>query len=561
MKSLLAAALAGASTLALAASAFAADLTLSAKIDAVTVFPDGALVTRLGDIAIPAGSHQVILQGLPAGVDPASIRVEGVADQALTIGSAEMKSVAADVKPDTEVLKKVRDLRAELATVNGKIDAAEMQKRTIERFSIATPEASAKEGKPIDIAQWRAAWTAVGEGAAEINAQLTALRARAAEIDTEIRSIEATLGRTRPNLAPRLDVAVAIEAEADAKAKLKIIYRVRGARWAPVYDARLSTGATGVKPSIAFVRRASVTQNTGEDWTDASLTLSTTRVAGGVAAPDMGSLVANIFEPTFYGRAVSSGVAAPPAPPQPAARAQPMDEALAKPAEPRQRTAEEQEAAADSSTFSAEYRLPGKVTVAKDGSPKTVRLSSRDIEPELQVKAAPSLDTTAYLTARFANADDAALLPGEVLLFRDGVFVGKTRIGLTASGDQLDLGFGADDRVKIERAPVKKRENDPGWFTASKYQISDFRTVVTNLHARPMRVTIVDRVPVSENTAIVVEQLRETTAPTEKQVGDKRGVMAWSWEMQPNEKKEVRVAYRMKWPADRDIRLTAQGGR
>ena len=146
-------------------------------------------------------------------------------------------------------------------------------------------------------------------------------------------------------------------------------------------------------------------------------------------------------------------------------------------------------------------------------------------------------------------------------LHRDGAFVGKTRIGLTASGDQLDIGFGADDRIKIERAPVKKRENDPAWYTSSKFQMSDFRTVITNLHARPMRVTIHDRIPVSENTAIVVEQLRETTAPTEKQVGDKRGVMAWSWDMQPNEKKEVRVAYRMKWPADRDVRFTTQGGR
>ena len=175
--------------------------------------------------------------------------------------------------------------------------------------------------------------------------------------------------------------------------------------------------------------------------------------------------------------------------------------------------------------------------------------------------ATPALDTTAYLTAKFANADDAPLLPGEVLLHRDGVFVGKAQIGLTASGDQLDLGFGADDRIKIERNPVKKRENDPAWYSSSKYQLSDYRTVVTNLHARAMRVTIIDRIPVSENTAIVVEQLRETTQPTEKQVGDKRGVMAWSWEMQPNEKKEVRVAYRMKWPSDRDVRLLAQGGR
>src|SRR5262245_5354598 len=81
--------LAGAAMLVLAAPSFAADLPLAARIDAVTVYPDGAVVTRLVEIAIPAGAHQGLLQGLPQAVDPASIRVEGVADQAIVIGPAE----------------------------------------------------------------------------------------------------------------------------------------------------------------------------------------------------------------------------------------------------------------------------------------------------------------------------------------------------------------------------------------------------------------------------------------------------------------------------------------
>ncbi|GGC89362.1 mucoidy inhibitor MuiA family protein [Chelatococcus reniformis] len=552
MKSLFAAALASVPTLALVPAALAADLPLTTTIDAVTVFPDGALVTRSGDIALPAGSHQVIVAGLPPGLDPASIRVEGSGDQPIVIGSAEIRNLPAALDPDTEAQRRLRDLRAELAGLNGRIDAAEMQRRAIERFATATPEAAAKEGKPIDVAQWRTAWTAIGEGAADINARLVGLRARGSDLDREIKALEATLERTRHGLAPRRDVTVAVDAAADAKARLKIVYRVGNARWTPIYDARLSTGTDGVPPKIDFVRRASIRQTSGEDWREASLVLSTTRVAGGVAAPDLGTLVATIDEPAMLRRSSRDA-----APPSPAARPR-----LAEPAAPKElaQPAEEQEAAATAGAFSAEYHIPGRVSVGKDGTAKSVRLASREIEPDLAVKAAPALDPTAYLTARITNADEAALLPGEVLLFRDGAFVGKTRIGLTAAGDRLDLGFGADDRVKIERAPVRRRENDPSWFTSSKYQISDVRTVVTNLHPQPMRVTLVDRIPVSENTAIVIEPLRETTPPTEKQVGDKRGVMAWSWEMRPNEKKEVRVAYRMKWPADRDIRLTMQDG-
>jgi hypothetical protein len=68
-----------------------------------------------------------------------------------------------------------------------------------------------------------------------------------------------------------------------------------------------------------------------------------------------------------------------------------------------------------------------------------------------------------------------------------------------------------------------------------------------------MPIKIVDRMPISENTAIVIDLLPATTPPSEKIVGDKRGVMAWNATLAPNEAKDFRLAYRMKWPADRDV--------
>ena len=89
----------------------------------------------------------------------------------------------------------------------------------------------------------------------------------------------------------------------------------------------------------------------------------------------------------------------------------------------------------------------------------------------------------------------------------------------------------------------------------TKTEVREFKTSVKNLHDFPVRVTVIDQVPISENTAISVEQLPQTTPPTEKQVADKRGVMSWSFDLAPGETKEVRLAYRMKWPADREVVL------
>jgi hypothetical protein len=101
---------------------------------------------------------------------------------------------------------------------------------------------------------------------------------------------------------------------------------------------------------------------------------------------------------------------------------------------------------------------------------------------------------------------------------------------------------------------LRRREDGPGWLGQSKTDLREFKTTIRNLHLQPMRITIIDRVPYAENTAITVEQLRETTPPTERQVEDKRGVMAWIWDYQPGESREVRLGYRLKWPAEREIK-------
>jgi uncharacterized protein (TIGR02231 family) len=213
----------------------------------------------------------------------------------------------------------------------------------------------------------------------------------------------------------------------------------------------------------------------------------------------------------------------------------------------------EREASAVTSAFSASFVVPGRVSVGRDGAARTLRLSSHVLDAPLLAKVAPVLETRAYLSANLAWADDVPLLPGEVSLTRDGAFVGKAQLGLVAPGESFELGFGTDDRIKVERVPVRRRDNDPSGSNAMRNQISDHRTSITNLHRRPMRISVVDRIPVSENTAIIVEALPTNTPATERNVQDRRGVMAWSHDYAAGEKREIRLGWRLRWPADREL--------
>jgi uncharacterized protein (TIGR02231 family) len=218
----------------------------------------------------------------------------------------------------------------------------------------------------------------------------------------------------------------------------------------------------------------------------------------------------------------------------------------------------QQQAQLEVAGFSAQFIMPGRVSISSDGSTRSVRLASREIEPTLGVKAAPGIDPKAYLEVRFTNEEEAPLLPGDVALTRDGVFVGQGRIGQVASGDEVDMGFGVDDKVKVTRVPIRRREVEGNWIQGNRSDLREFKTVVKSLHDRPMRITVLDQMPFSENAAITVEAIPNMTAPTEKNLQDKRGVLAWSYDYKPGEEKEIRHGFRMRWPNERELVLEPQ---
>ena len=66
-------------------------------------------------------------------------------------------------------------------------------------------------------------------------------------------------------------VSVTVTLATDREAELRLSYQVRGTGWQPTYRATLDAA----KPSVLLERQALVAQNSGEDWSNVQLTLST----------------------------------------------------------------------------------------------------------------------------------------------------------------------------------------------------------------------------------------------------------------------------------------------
>lgn len=527
--------------LAVAAPALGAEIDAASRIDSVTLYPDAAVVTRVAEIALPAGESRLVFHGLPGGLDPATLRIGGEGEARLVLGAVDVRKAPA-ATGESAFDAQIKALRADRAAAQVKIDALAAKQAMTQLYAQSGPDKQGEKGlRPED---WNAAWDAVGAALAKNGEALREARAAAEEIDVRIRALEAARPASAPKGAAR-DVAVDVEAAAGGKFRLAVTYRVAGARWTPAYEAHLTTGGKDGKPQLELKRRAVVTQATGEDWADVSLTLAAFRATGAVAAPEAVPQIIAFYEPPVArpvaaeARGAATGDAQPPpAAPAPA----PM---LAK--------AETRQAQVEFGAYQASFVAPGRVSLAADGSAKNIALASQSPQAELSWRMTPALDPRAFLSVHYVNGEEAPLLPGPAAIYRDGALIGQERLPLIAPHEAGDLGFGADERVTVQRAPVKRKENEPGWFGQTKVETREFKTIVRNLHDFPINAVVTDQTPFSENSAIVVETLSQTTPPDDKDPDGKRGLLRWRFALGPNESKEIRLAYRMKWPADREV--------
>ena len=534
-----------------AVPAVGAELETRSTIDSVIVYPDGAAVTRIIRADLPGGDSVLLARDFPPGLDPASLRVEGQGGAKLVIGAIDARPPRAERPPlSPELENRIEALKDERGALDDRIAAATARKKFAQRFADSAPAGLGEKAEARPLAEWRAAFSAIAEEVAAAAADIRGARVRQREIDRELARLEAERTANPPR---KMEVRIDLAADAATSATFRVTYTVRGARWAPLYDARLETGGRDRKPALELVRRAEIVQASGEDWTDVALAVSTVRTAKGGNAPELASLLVRYVEP----RPVAA-----PAPPSAqydlgthnkradmlAGGVRGYDQISATPQE-----AAESEAAADTGGFQAVFRIPGRVSVAINEGAKSFRVSTATIAPDLLVRTAPALDAAAYLEASFKQAEEAPLLPGRIALYRDGIFVGRGQMALTPKDETLRLGFGVDDKIKVARTMLRKNESSSGLISTTKTDEREFKITVRNGHDAPIRVTVEDQLPVSEIDEVKVETLPSTTPPTERNTRNRRGVLAWSFPAGPGELHEIAFGWRVRWPAGKPI--------
>lgn len=517
--------------------AWADSLTASSRITAVTVYPDGAKLTREVTFLAPAaGPHELLVTDLPYASDPGLIRLAASSD-GLQIGAFNLRDDRLPPREDpltpaqtaarAEVEAAQADAdRAQLAleAITAKVEAAEAQVRFLSSFTGALPDGATPETIRAMAAMIGAETLAARQAALAAKAELPP----AAKAVTDAQEVLAK-AQAAYDALPSADMdytalSVAVTAAEAGEQTITVTQYVGNAGWQPVYDMNL-TRLGGDR--LTLNRSALVTQYTGEDWDGVDLTLSSSRPSEQSAPsqlwPDLRSIGPEVTAEELARKTYGAGA--------------PAVEAVAAP------ITADMEYEGDTVV----YNYPQPVTVATGSENLRLALDSLDFAPVVEAVAVPRADDTAFVMASFTNASDEPLLPGQAMLFREGVLVGSTWLDVIAPGVETDLGFGALETLRVKREMPKRDKGETGVFTTSNQQTESAVITVENTGSEPWPVRILDQVPYSEQDDLEVE-VTAVPEPTETDVEGLRGILAWEFRLAAGGKQTITLNHVLTWP-------------
>ena len=525
------------SLLALMVSSAMAEQVIDSQISAVTVYPSSATVTRTFAVELPAGPQTVLVAGLPSTLDENSLRITGSGDKGSSVASVELKN---EVRSEL-VLPRAKELQDKLtaqldqqALLQADELALNTQQTYLQKLAEQGGSPKADKAESNSTAQWRAGWQTLGAGMKEIGAAKVALardiRELKQQIDVTQRELEQLNNRQQDN-----KIAVVHLQSTGGKLAMQLSYQLNQAGWYPVYDANLDTQQS----KLAVTQAAYVQQNSGENWDNVALTLSTLQPSAAVEPPALSSWWIDYQRPIPRNTLMKSAESvADAAMPEMMAAAAPVAE---------------QRAMVVDSGYHVSYQIPGKINVNSSEEKQRVVLQQQQWPVALNLQAVPRLDSHAYLYARVENPSSTPLLPGEWLLQRDGVRVGRVDQPLLAPKDQIAMGFGADDAVKLEWQMLKDEAGESGVLNKQQTLQRHYQLKAINGHSKPMTLTVLDSWPVAKQQDIQVSALEGTVAPKEQNVNQQAGVQRWELPLPAGKTATLDTGYQVAYPQDKQI--------
>ncbi|MCZ8022009.1 MAG: mucoidy inhibitor MuiA family protein [Cyclobacteriaceae bacterium] len=518
----------------------AQEIVTESNVNHVTVFLNKAQVNRLAKVRIPAGKSQVVVSNLSSMLDPQSIQVSGKGKFVIE-GTSVRQNYLSEVNLPLpiKVLKDSANLLAKWI----QLENSQKEILTREEQLLNTNQKIGGGNQNITVAElkamadfYRTRMTDIVQARLKHDEKINRYQERLNKINAQIQEKNAQYSLNTS------EIVVNISSDLQQAVELEIDYIVMNAGWQAVYDLR----ATNTNSPLSLGYKASVYQNTGEQWKNVKLTLSTANPNESGMKPELFTWFLDFYQPVVYRdrstRGLSMKKAEAPAP-----------EATAD----MQMSVASEEAVSSSfyvnttqTTLNTEFAIAIPYTIESGNKPTLVEIKNHQVQATYLYSVAPKLNQDAFLIAKATGWEEFSLLPGEANIFFEGTYVGKTFLDPGTIKDTLSVSLGRDKRINVKREKTKDF-NARKTIGSTQRDTYNFDITVRNAKSESIRIVVEDQYPISNNSQIEIA----TTQTSGATVNKAEGKLIWNLQLQPGESKKLTFGYEVKYPKDKKLNM------
>ncbi|KAF4618894.1 hypothetical protein D9613_009802 [Agrocybe pediades] len=449
-----------------------------------------AEIVRTFSLDIKKGLNRAQIMGISGTLDTQFVRVSGVGsarviDVACTFGEEEKKStsdpagVITSEAREALILKK-RNLERMKA----------LKEQQLNRIGTYAQTLTSAHVNPTQLIEFYERYDAQGSNTVSAIASLEEQIAMVERSLHEADKINEPSEKLEANNSACINIVLFTE-EDDTTIDVEVAYVVKGASWKPAYELYVSTKDGKSSPSISLLYHAVVTQETGEDWNNAELTINTRSFdTAEESVPDLKQRkiyakgIWQPFKPPVIGIGHGRNEQGPR--PQVMPRGPTFTFSTSsenKPSEPSvsifgnhavsstSQIQRDTAAAPGDTDFEKVERAPlitenkivvsetpasfffsieGKFSIPSDGVAHQVSVAKLTPSAKVIYATTPRIDPRVFVQCEVTNDSEYPILPGPVMVVFDNRFISKTSIQKEVNkGDSFECFVGEDTLLKV----------------------------------------------------------------------------------------------------------------
>jgi TonB-dependent SusC/RagA subfamily outer membrane receptor len=571
---------------------------IKSKVSNVTVYSSGAQIERTATFDIQQGKSLLVFKTLSPYINKESIRVDG--DGNYTILNVQLKN---DYLNELEKTKEINDLNLGIKQYQDKIEDEETWIKILNEkleFLKANKSITGKE-QAINPEIFKSLNLIYGENFEKYSLEVLKRKRLIKDYTKETEKLENQLSTLNSKSElPSGTITIMVDAKKAQNSTIKLDYLVENASWYPSYDIRF---VDNNKPlTVSF--KANISQNTGVDWKNVDLKLATAKTNVSAQIPYLNANYLQFYYPVYSiekslqgkvsgvqlsnnavpsgasevqirGNSSISGGAAPLYVVDGVVQSdisylspdiiEKMDVLKGASANAlygskgangvivittKQGSGESDvplTVTAKNET-SNEYIVDSQQSINSDNKLNAITFRETQLNATYEYQSIPKLSKNVYLIAKISDWYKADLMDGEANIYLENSYVGKSRINTHQFSDTLDISFGIDNNISVNREKIKEFSQSE-FIGSNKKATYAWKLTMRNNKPYAIKAKLIDQVPVSSNKEIQVETLELSGGV----MNENTGKVVWTIDLKPNETRQVILKYSVKSPKDKTV--------